>query len=57
MIADGRVFLGGGFVGGVDVRVARRIEPFGEVRVDIQSFRDPGALSVRVLGGLRVPIR
>jgi Outer membrane protein beta-barrel domain len=54
--SDNRVTLGGELVGGVDVRVANRIKTFGEVRFDIQSFQDPGASSVRVLGGLRVPI-
>lgn len=54
--SDVRVTLGAGFVGGVDVRVARRLKTFGEVRFDVQSFQDPGASSVRVFGGVRVPI-
>ena len=53
---DWRVMLGGGFVGGVDVRMTRRIKAFGEGRFDIESFQDPGASSVRLLGGVRVPI-
>jgi hypothetical protein len=51
-----RATLGGELVGGVDVRVARRLKIFGEVRFDVQSFQDPGASSIRVLGGVRMPI-
>jgi len=54
--SDWRISMGGQFVGGVDVRVASQLKAYGEFRFDIQSFRDPGSSSTRVLGGLRVPI-
>ena len=51
-----RVSVGAQLVGGVDVRVARRVKAFGEFRFDVQSFRDPGSSSYRALGGVRLPI-
>jgi hypothetical protein len=54
--SDWRVSMGAQLVGGVDVRVARRLKAYGEFRFDLQSFQDPGSSSTRVLGGLRVPI-
>ncbi len=54
--SDWRISMGGQFVGGVDVRVARRLKAYGEFRFDILSFQDPGSSSTRVLGGVRVPI-
>jgi hypothetical protein len=51
------VGVGASLVGGADVRVSARVKAFGEVRFDVQSFRDPGSSSYRILGGVRLPIR
>ena len=54
--SNARVGVGATLVGGVDVRVSRRVKVFGEFRFDVQSFRDPGSSYTRVLGGIRLPV-
>jgi hypothetical protein len=54
--SDWRIGVGATLVGGVDVRVSTRVKAFGEFRFDVQSFRDPGSSSYRILGGVRLPI-
>ena len=55
--SNSRVSVGATLVGGSDLRLSRRVKAFAEFRFDVQSLRDPGSSSYRVLGGLRLKVR
>ena len=43
-------------LGGADGRLNNRLLLFGEFRLEIRSFDDPGASVARIMGGVKVPI-